>query len=59
MENICAFNGNIGGLTSRIASFKEDIDLKLTLACFLDYFLLNPSFINKFSTFSGFAPARM
>ena len=52
LENIRASYGNSAGLVSRIASFEEDSELKLTLANFLDYFHLDPRSIYKFSTFS-------
>ena len=51
-DNIRASYGNSAGLVMRIASFKEDTGLKLTLANFLDYYHIDPRQIYKFDTFS-------
>lgn len=52
LDNIRASYGNTAGLVMRIASFKEDTDLKLTLANFLNYYHLDLRTIYKFSSFS-------
>ena len=52
LDNICASYGNTAGLVSRVASFKEDSGLELTLKNFLDYYHLDPRTIYKFSSFS-------
>lgn len=52
LDNIRASYGNTAGLVARVASFKEDSGLELTLKNFLDYYHLNPRMIYKFSSFS-------
>ena len=52
LDNIRASYGNTAGLVSRIADFKDDTGLNLTLANFLDYYHLDPRSIYKFSNFS-------
>ena len=52
LDNIRASYGNTAGLVSRIATFKEDSGLELTLANFLDYYHIDPRSIYKFSSFS-------
>ena len=52
LDNIRASYGNTAGLVSRIADFREDTGLELTLANFLDYYHLDPRSIYKFSSFS-------
>lgn len=52
LDNIRASYGNTAGLIARVASFKEDSGLELTLKNFLDYYHLNPRMIYKFSSFS-------
>lgn len=52
LDNIPASYGNTAGLVTRVASFTEDSELKLTLANFLGYYHLNPRAIYKFSSFS-------
>ena len=52
LDNIRASYGNTAGLVSRIADFKEDTGLELSLANFLDYYHLDPRSLYKFATFS-------
>lgn len=52
LDNIRASYGNTAGLIARVASFKEDSGLELTLKNFLGYYHLNPRMIYKFSSFS-------
>ena len=52
LDNIRASYGNSTGLVTRIASFKDDTGLELTLANFLDYYHIDPRTIYKFSSFS-------
>jgi len=52
LDNIRASYGNTAGLVARVASFKEDSGLELTLKNFLGYYHLDPRTIYKFSSFS-------
>ena len=52
LDNIRASYGNSAGLVSRIASFSEDSGRELDLACFLDYYHLDPRSVYKFASFS-------
>ncbi|MBQ6183919.1 MAG: DUF3427 domain-containing protein [Clostridia bacterium] len=52
LDNIRASYGNSAGLVSRIATFKEDSGLELTLANFLDYYHIDPRSIYRFDSFS-------
>ena len=52
LDNIRASYGNKAGLVTRIASFKEDTGMDLSLANFLDYYHLDPRSIYRFATFS-------
>ena len=52
LDNIRASYGNTAGLVTRVASFEEDTGMELSLACFLDYYHLDPRSIYKFATFS-------
>lgn len=52
LENIRASYGNSAGLVSRIATFKDDTGLELTLSNFLDYYHLDVRTLYKFSSFS-------
>lgn len=52
LDNIRASYGNTAGLVMRVASFKEDTGLTLTLANFLNYYHLDARTIYKFSCFS-------
>lgn len=53
LDNIRASYGNTAGLVSRVASFREDTGLELTLGNFLDYYHLDPRAIYKFTSFSS------
>ena len=52
LDNIRASYGNSAGLVSRIATFKDDTGLELTLSNFLDYYHLDVRTLYKFSSFS-------
>ena len=52
LDNIRASYGRASGLVSKIATFKEDTGLEVTLANFLDYYHLDSKSIYKFSSFS-------
>lgn len=52
LDNIRASYGNTAGLVSRVATFKEDTGLDLSLESFLDYYHLDPRNIYKFASFS-------
>ena len=52
LENIRSSYGNTAGLIAKIAAFKEDTGLALTLANFLHYHHLDPRSIYKFDSFS-------
>ncbi len=52
LDNIRASYGNTAGLVTRVASFKEDTGMDLSLANFLDYYHLDPRSIYRFATFT-------
>lgn len=52
LDNIRASYGNTAGLVTRVASFKEDTGMDLSLASFLDYYHLDPRSIYRFATFT-------
>lgn len=52
LDNIRASYGDSGWLVKRIASFKEDTGLDLTLANFLTYYRIDPRSIYKCAPFS-------
>ncbi len=52
LDNIRASYGNSAGLVTRLASFKDDTGLDVTLANFLNYYHIDPRSIYKFSSFS-------
>ena len=52
LDNIRASYGNSAGLVLRIASFKDDTGLKLSLGNFLEYHHVDPRAIYKYASFS-------
>ena len=52
LDNIKASYGSSLGLVSRIASFKEDTGMDLSLSNFLSYYDIDPRFLYKYGTFT-------